>query len=287
MKLFDKLFKKKPTALPSTAPKSDKANEAALRAILDEFVAQTSVPSITLKARRGSCGLTDSKFGGVPYWPQGLAYPRDGDRKPLRLLAQLNFGELPRLENFPSTGILQFFTAADVMYGADFDNQTEQRGFRVVYHEDAAADALDECDFPEPDDESCFPFEGEFLLEPEPKPCAMSCDDFRFSDVFMPIGRRHIAEPKDMPDAVLDAVREKLEGSGNRIGGYPCFTQGDPRDYNISLRGHSVLLLQIDSCGDNNGEIMWGDSGVANFFIKPEDLASCRFDNVLYTWDCC
>ena len=43
--------------------------------------------------------------------------------------------------------------------------------------------------------------------------------------------------------------------------------------------------MQIDSDLDN--DIMWGDMGIANFFITPEDLAAENFDNVLYTWDCC
>jgi len=25
---------------------------------------------------------------------------------------------------------------------------------------------------------------------------------------------------------------------------------------------------------------------VANFFISPEDMANCKFDDVLYNWDC-
>ena len=32
---------------------------------------------------------------------------------------------------------------------------------------------------------------------------------------------------------------------------------------------------------------MWGDSGVANFFINKEDMKNKKFDNILYNWDCC
>ena len=32
---------------------------------------------------------------------------------------------------------------------------------------------------------------------------------------------------------------------------------------------------------------MWGDSGVANFFIDKEDLENNNFNNILYNWDCC
>ena len=65
--------------------------------------------------------------------------------------------------------------------------------------------------------------------------------------------------------------------------GYPAFTQSDPRYYNKEYSKYNTLLLQIDT--DEN--IMWGDSGVANFFIDKEDLENNNFNNILYNWDCC
>ena len=41
---------------------------------------------------------------------------------------------------------------------------------------------------------------------------------------------------------------------------------------------YNTLLFQMDS----DMHIMWGDSGVANFFIKNDN----DFDDVFYTWDC-
>jgi uncharacterized protein YwqG len=43
-----------------------------------------------------------------------------------------------------------------------------------------------------------------------------------------------------------------------------------------------VLLLQLDS----DEEMMWGDSGIANFFIDPDDLRRGDFSRVAYHWDC-
>lgn len=56
--------------------------------------------------------------------------------------------------------------------------------------------------------------------------------------------------------------------------------QGMGRKY----QQHNILLLQIDT--DNSLNIMWGDSGVANFFIRKEDLLNLDFSNVIYNWDC-
>ena len=38
---------------------------------------------------------------------------------------------------------------------------------------------------------------------------------------------------------------------------------------------------------DEAAGILWGDVGVANFFILPQNLEKKDFSNVLYTWDCC
>ena len=38
--------------------------------------------------------------------------------------------------------------------------------------------------------------------------------------------------------------------------------------------------------GEQGKDIMWGDVGVANFFIRPEDLKNKDFSKVLYNWDC-
>ncbi|WP_268866745.1 DUF1963 domain-containing protein [Thomasclavelia ramosa] len=47
-----------------------------------------------------------------------------------------------------------------------------------------------------------------------------------------------------------------------------------------------ILLLQIDSVGIGDKEIMWGDSGICNFFITKKDLENKNFSKVLYNWDC-
>lgn len=62
-----------------------------------------------------------SKFGGIPYWPLGMDYPKTNDGEKLLLLAQLNFSELPHIQNYPQDGLLQFFVADDDLYGCDFE----------------------------------------------------------------------------------------------------------------------------------------------------------------------
>ena len=71
--------------------------------------------------------------------------------------------------------------------------------------------------------------------------------------------------------------------------GYPFFTQYDPRENNEALRRFDTVLLQIDSEYSKEHpdyEIMWGDAGVANFFINGDALRKGDFSEIMYSWDC-
>lgn len=72
-----------------------------------------------------SLELTQSKFLGKPYFPVSMEYPKDEAGKPMVLLAQLNFSEIPKLEHYPESGILQFYVSSDGWY----DNESI-----VIYH---------------------------------------------------------------------------------------------------------------------------------------------------------
>ncbi|MCL1987051.1 MAG: DUF1963 domain-containing protein, partial [Firmicutes bacterium] len=65
---------------------------------------------------------------------------------------------------------------------------------------------------------------------------------------------------------------------------YPWFAQDDRRP------NGSTLLFQMSSEFGSEipeeDEIMWGDAGVAHFFINRADLQNLKFDDVLYNWDC-
>lgn len=70
------------------------------------------------------------------------------------------------------------------------------------------------------------------------------------------------------------------------IGGYPDFTQEDPRSAADGTADHTILLFQLNSYTGDDLKIMWGDMGVGNFFITPEALKKKDFSNVLYNYDC-
>ena len=94
-------------------------------------------------------GITDSKFGGVPYWDMQKEYPKSDKGEMLMMLAQINLDELNRDGynpdgKLPKTGMLQFFIDIydnDGTYGLqdweakeDDTGKLLQNGHRVIYH---------------------------------------------------------------------------------------------------------------------------------------------------------
>lgn len=242
-----------------------------------EKIEATLKPTVQMNLK--SCdrlSLWQSKVGGQPYLPLDMAYPIDSNGNPLVLLAQFNFTEIPNLPDFPSQGILQFYIATDDLYGMNFDDQQQQSGFRVLYFDQVIEDMKplkqDFSDIQLDDEEYLLPFTGQYAIEFSLTMQPISTEDEGFN-----IG--------DGSDEFYEAYSENLASTGHRLGGYPYFTQSDPRGYNKAIRDY-VLLFQLDT-DDGKNEIMWGDSGVGNFFIHPEDLKKRDFSKVLYNWDCC
>ena len=60
--------------------------------------------------------LEQSKFLGKPILPLDYKYPRTKDGTPMIMLAQINFGEVPSLDIYPTEGILQLFVSPTEWY---------------------------------------------------------------------------------------------------------------------------------------------------------------------------
>lgn len=243
----------------------------------------TFKPYVKISAKKdASLSLWQSKFRGLPYLPKSQQYPKGSNGRPLFLLAQINFEEIPKLEPFPTKGILQFYIADDDLYGLDFDDMTSQENFRVLF-------------FPEiTKDESRlltdFDFLPSFDYAPVSDPCSLT-----FAQHFEPISAVDYQfeqkifddsppEPREKLFAIWDIYAETFPSNGHKLGGYPDFTQSDPRGYDKYYGRGFNLLLQIDS--DDKANIMWGDVGIGNFFIREGDLKKSDFSTILYSWDC-
>jgi len=226
-----------------------------------------------------------SKFGGTPYLPKDFEYPRGSEGQPLFLLAQINFDEIPMLESFPKHGILQFYIGDDNQYGLQFENMTRQENFRICFFPEVVKDEeilVKDFNFLPL---STFvpvsvskPYSLVFELGQQP----ISAYDYQFEDT---IFREGFPGSGENLYPILDKYEKLFRADGHKLGGYPYFTQSDPRWIEKYNNKDFRLLLQVDT--DSNSEIMWGDSGVANFFINETDLEECVFSEVMYNWDCC
>lgn len=249
-----------------------------------EQIAATQKDSIEINlSAADQLELWQSKVGGHPYLPIGQQYPQSLDGENLQLLAQINFAELPENDQYPKSGILQFFiNPNDDLYGLNFDDQQKQDGFRVIYYDTVQQDnsALVQ-DFPILEEDVYSPVSGQSAVQFEKAVSYIDLNNFDFS--------RKVTDPFDKDDdeseEFCDEYSEVISANGHRLGGYPFFTQTDPREYNEAIQDY-VLLLQIDTDDTDGIDIMWGDSGVGNFFIHPDDLKNRDFSKVVYNWDC-
>ena len=58
-------------------------------------------------------------------------------------------------------------------------------------------------------------------------------------------------------------------------------TNEEWKDYTINL------LTLVSAYEGDTITIMWGDAGVANWLITPEQLKNLDFSKVFYSWDSC
>lgn len=242
--------------LPEILEKHRKAIEATLRATNEiEFTLDETKP-------------WESKLGGCPYLESLDDYPRGANGRPMIFMAQINFEEMPALEDFPTKGILQFYVEDSDMYGLDDK-------CRVIYLEDYIKDKdklVKENPF-SADYQDMEPFDrpGKMTFNQTQMPVSSSVEEF--NNVFL----------DEVTEEENDALYDLCIGCGSRVGGYPYFVQGEPPCY--SDDECNVLLLQLDL--DDTCGIMFGDSGNCTFLIKEEDLISKDFSNVEYDWQCC
>ena len=278
----------------------EKLNERS-RQILDEIKRRTSTTDYQLEFDTESAPtIFDSKVGDLPYWDPAKTYPTDSNGKKMYLLAQINFDQDKAESPLPQSGMLQFFIGGEEMYGLDFDHPTEQKDWRIVYHEkvDASvtAETVEAMGIPSynGDDEGVdSPVFRSCVFRLVKKETWLTPDNWeRFDEQTLEVAKdlfdQTDAESADEvfgKDQYALLEEEYFYSENSHLLGHPYFTQADIRE-----RGwrYDTLLFQLDSeTVDEEDIVMWGDMGVGNFFINGEDLKRLDFSNVLYNWDCC
>lgn len=232
--------------------------------------------------------LLKSKLGGTPYWPADMKWPKYKD-KDMFLFAQLNFDEIPHIDGYPKTGIVQIFTADDQWY--ERMDSSYAKHYKVIYHEKPDVKVKQIESIPKStcikfDDD--FPFTGVYYIDKFTKESISIniCNENALDEIAMPIINKYFKSDwksvwsinGDLGEYFVDALNDENHW-GHRIGGWPSFTQGD-----MMNDKYNTLLLQIDS--DSGKDIIWGDMGISNIFINDKSLKRNDFSDVLCTWDC-
>ncbi|MCW8875562.1 MAG: DUF1963 domain-containing protein [Kangiellaceae bacterium] len=236
---------------------------------------------VSIQATPLECGITDdpleltqSKFLGQPFIPSDMEYPKDENGKPMVLLAQINFSEIPQLSGFPASGLLQLFFSSDGWW----DMGTE----KVFFHNenDLQKTAISDFSFIDSSLYNELPVFRIHKLNFKKSIDTGCSEDSQFSFMFRE--KDYWDFEDDLGDIEKEQFHEYFSSTGHKIGGYGDFTQSDPREYEKSQKD-DIQLLQIDI----DDYIMFGDSGVGHLFIKPNDLESGKFENAWFYWDCC
>ena len=242
----------------------------------------SAVDYIRFELEEKETHIFDSKVGGAYYVPRDQNLPvNQKTGAPLYLLAQINFEQIPHIKDFPEKGLLQIFISGDDgVYGLDFDNEYSQSGWCLRYLEEVPKLVDESCVYKfQYSEDTELPLEKDttFLLKDHLDKQVITMNDIHFDEVVDTYLDENLKEVMQ-DDEVMDELNDLFTLIPCQIGGYPFFTQYDPRQED----NNEVLLFQLDS----QDHILWGDSGVGNFFISKEDLKNKDFSHVRYNWDC-
>lgn len=279
----------------------------AAEAVYDELKAEHHKEVIYIKAEKvDDLSLEESKFGGFPFVPLGGVIPTNAEGNQLALLAQINCAQLPENSMYPSDGWLQVWCLEDEMYGFCSDTIQPETNQKVLYipagTQGEPLERVEAMYQPYGDEECPLWFVDDqgaiwgMRLSFTHGQQGITYSDGRFRDLFLDRWNKRYPEQAvenfyDLPDEIFENVVDIHDGPdcAHQLGGYPYFTQYDPRfEYRSSeATKYTELLFQIDSQFDTKWDLCWGDAGVRNLFISRENLEALDFSDLLYNFDCC
>lgn len=120
--------------------------------LVDQIQAESSRPVCRLRLSREPFGVADSHLGGTPYVPHGGQIPTDEDGSQLWLCAQINFAQMPKMEGFPESGLLQIFLSDwgidDFgLCGEDTGDGTPQDDWKIAWYPEVDGTVtMEECE---------------------------------------------------------------------------------------------------------------------------------------------
>lgn len=240
-------------------------------------IVQTRAPNAPQESRIGGAPLA---IGEDRSWPKS-----ELDGFPMTFIAQINFSELPRMEGFPTRGVLQIFSSFDLIddTGAcervirwDADPQTEEL---LVIPEDIQKTTRRTKGFSERARRVGLPLS----FEPDVAPGNPYNWPFEAED---PTMENRLPENDEVASIIEDweaRSQRIIEGYGDHwVGGHPSFVQVDVRGSHPECRHLDRVLFHL-GCDD---DVNLGDGGELNVMISREALVLREFQKVYLTWDC-
>ena len=288
--------------------------------IAEDIQAKNQQPVCHLYFSREPFNITDSHLGGTPYLPHNQKYPIGDDGQTLWLCAQINFSQMPHMNEFPDEGILQIFLSEFNHVGGfglySDEDGTVQRQWKLFYYPTIDETVTEEeclakmpCSWESTQDMWRTPDRPLKMIFLPVELEKINQYDFRFDALFAASLKSCLPEANpekympyglhdNTPDErkLLNKIREQIEIGGCKIGGYPRYTQDDPRLYSKELgkplEEWDTLLFQLDDdtfsfpAGDIGDMDLNLNGGTLNFLIRKEDLKNRDFSQVLAQWAC-
>jgi uncharacterized protein YwqG len=268
------------------APRITQAEIDAFR----QSLAAASLPMAKMTVTGASPTLsTESRIGGEPFadkpdlaWP---TYAKDGS--PMLFLAQINFADLPEMPDFPRSGLLQLFAAADARGHIEDTEVEETRVLR--WFPDAKGDVT----LKVPEVFRAIKKRGTLSAKGMTAGLAVSFVraevkanpyNWPFEEAGPNIHERTGETPevdKDMMTLEAEAVAIRDSYGTHWVGGHPSFVQADVRA-RPDLQDLDRVLLHLGF----DDEVCLGDAGELNLMIRRQDLLDRNFQKAFCTWDC-
>lgn len=242
------------------------------------------LPAIELKitGRPADSDRTGTRMGGQAWIPNDHEWPRDENGDRLDFFAQLDFDQLPRLQDFPDGGVLQFFVLKDPWEAVG--TKTEDLHFRVFYHRNLAGAGR----FESSDEPISKSFEGKLLLDDVLRnglafsgtltSSAPSVRHQLFQKEIVPgLSDKEIDELWDFEDELHRHGSDLTGRSSYYIGGYPYLDQWFGSESSYDDRSLLVLWMY----GKLGGEI----DGTIHVDIPRDDLRALNFSRRSFYYD--
>ncbi|MGW7578985.1 YwqG family protein [Streptomyces sp. NPDC054765] len=232
------------------------------------------------------------RLGGLPRLPDGQDWPIWEGHGPLSLIASIDCAELPSEAvdiSLPREGTLLFFFFDGQLddyasWGSGPNLHDNRSGARVLYVPEGEEAPLRDA----PAELTPFPL---LPLTARTVMTAPHPSHPRARAVFAPGtsgpgSYDHPVYEDEFVDELTEFECEDDADCVHQIGGYADSIQ-DLVEIEVAdaQAGEWVLLAQFD--GEDEADMVWGDSGMLYWLIRPQDLAERRFDRAMFTWQAC